>query len=131
MASGRLEGALDGCSVGYSRAMAYDQRLADRVGDLMHARPGVVERRMFGGLGFMLNGNMACAVLSSGGLLVRVDPEEVPAALRLPHVAEFGRPGVKAMKGFVAVEPAGYADEAALAEWVERGCARAMELPAK
>jgi TfoX-like protein len=111
--------------------MAYDQQLADRIGDLMHARPGVVEKKMFGGLSWMLNGNMAVGVMRENQLVVRMDPEEVPAAIREPHVGEFGRPGTKPMSGFVVVDPAALEDDAALADWVERGAARALELPPK
>ena len=60
---------------------------------------------MFGGLGWMIGGNMAVGVMSSDGLLVRMEPEEVEAALREPHVHVFGREGAKPMTGFVVVEP--------------------------
>jgi hypothetical protein len=86
---------------------------------------------MFGGLGWMLNGNMAVGVMRQNQLVVRMDPEEVAAAIREPHVSEFGRPGAKAMSGFVIVDPAALEDDAALADWVERGAARALELPPK
>ena len=111
--------------------MAYDEVLAGRVRELIGARPGVVERKMFGGLGWMIGGNMAVGVMRETELVVRIEPDETEAALREPHVHEFGRPGAKPMKGFVIVEPEGLTDDAALAEWVERGAARAMELPAK
>jgi hypothetical protein len=111
--------------------MAYDEQLAARISDLMHARPGVVERKMFGGMGWTIGGNMAVGVMRTDHLVVRLPPEEVEEAIREPHVHEFGRPGTKPMKGFVLIEPEAVADDAALADWVERGAARAMELPAK
>ena len=110
--------------------MAYDEVLAERVRELMGARPGVVERKMFGGLGFMVGGNMAVCV-ATDELLVRIDPEEVPAALDEPHVGQFGREGAKPMTGFVTVEAAGIEDEADLARWVDTGAERAASLPPK
>lgn len=111
--------------------MALDERLAERVGDLILARPDVTVRRMFGGMGWMIAGNMAVGVMSTGNLLVRLAPDEVPAALRDPSVHEFGRPGMKPMRGFVIVDADAVEDDAALAEWVDRGAARASELPPK
>src|SRR4051794_30048239 len=111
--------------------MAYDEQLAARVSDLIHARPGVTERKMFGGVGWTLNGNMAVGIMRTDHLCVRLPPEEVDEAIRAPFVHEFGRPGSKPMKGFVLVEPAGVEDDATLAEWIERGVAGALDLPAK
>jgi hypothetical protein len=111
--------------------MAYDEQLAARISELIHARPGVVERKMFGGMGWTIGGNMAVGVMREDHMVVRLPPEEVDEAIRAaPHVHEFGRPGSKPMKGFVLIDPEGLTD-AELAEWVERGAARAMELPAK
>ena len=111
--------------------MAYDEQLAARISDLMHARPGVVERKMFGGMGWTIGGNMAVGVMRTDHLVVRLPPEEVDEAIREPHVHEFGRPGSKPMKGFVIIDPEGVSDDAVLADWVDRGAARASELPAK
>jgi hypothetical protein len=111
--------------------MAYDEQLAARVRDLIQQRPGVVERKMFGGLGWMLDGNMACGVMSEGGLIVRIDPEETEAACREPHVREFGRPGKRPMRGFVLVDPDGVLEDADLARWVDTGANRAASLPPK
>jgi len=110
--------------------MAYDEQLAGRIREAISVRPDVVERRMFGGLGWMLRGNMAVGVMSTGGLLVRVEPEEVDALLREPHVGVFGREGAKPMTGFVVVEPDALSD-AEFADWIDRGCDRALSLPAK
>ena len=105
-----------------------DEHLAARVRELIQARPDVVEKKMFGGVGWMLRGNMAVGVMSTGGLLVRVEPEEVEEALADAHVHTFGRPGSKPMKGFVVVDQE-VLDDATLAAWVDRGAARALELP--
>ena len=111
--------------------MVYDERLAGRIRELMAVRPGVVERKMFGGLGWMIGGNMAVGVMRETELVVRMEPEETEAACREPHVYEFGRPGRKPMSGFVLVEPAGVEDDAALARWVDVGAARAASMPPK
>ena len=111
--------------------MAYDEQLAARVRELIEARPGVVERKMFGGLGWMIGGNMAVGVMRNDELVVRIEPEESEAALREPHVHRFGRPGRKAMTGFVLVEPEGVQDDAALERWVDVGAARAASMPPK
>ena len=111
--------------------MAYDEVLAERIRELMAARPGVVERKMFGGLGWMIGGNMAVGVMRETELVVRIEPEETEAACREPHVYEFGRPGRKAMTGFVLVDPAGVEDDAELARWVDVGAARAASMPPK
>jgi hypothetical protein len=109
---------------------AVDDQLADRIREVIAARPDVVEKRMFGGLGWMLRGNMAVGVMSTGGLLVRVEPEEVDARVREPGVGTFGREGAKPMKGFVVVD-AEDLDDAAFAAWVDRGADRALSLPPK
>jgi TfoX/Sxy family transcriptional regulator of competence genes len=111
--------------------MGYDEGLAARVRELIEARQGVTERKMFGGIGWMIDGNMACGVMSTGGLIVRMAPEDTEAALAEPHVGEFGRPGSKPMRGFVVVEPDGVASDEALARWVDTGADHAASLPPK
>jgi hypothetical protein len=110
--------------------MAYDERLAERVRDLVQHRAGVAERKMFGGLGWMIGGNMACGLMSDG-LLVRMPADDTEAALRRPHVREFGFPDRKPMRGFVLVEPDGLADDTSLADWVDAGADYAASLPPK
>jgi TfoX/Sxy family transcriptional regulator of competence genes len=110
--------------------VAYDEGLAERVRDVIGARPGVTERKMFGGLGFMVSGNMACAVMGDD-LIVRIDPEEMDSALREPHAGVFGRMGKRPMSGFVLVEAPGLTEDAELARWVDRGAERAASLPPK
>ncbi len=85
---------------------------------------------MFGGLAWILRGNMAVGVMSTGGLLVRVEPEEVDALVREPGVSTFGREGAKPMSGFVVVDAEDLSD-AAFADWVDRGADRALSLPPK
>jgi hypothetical protein len=109
--------------------MAYDEQLAERVRDALALREDVAEQRMFGGIAFMLAGNMACGVLGDD-LIVRVGPEEHERTLAEPDVRPFdftGRPS----KGIVFVSPAGIASDETLAGWVEAGADFAASLPPK
>jgi TfoX/Sxy family transcriptional regulator of competence genes len=109
--------------------MAYDEGLADRVREVLSPRPDVSERKMFGGIAFMVAGNMACGVLGEE-LIVRLGDEEAEKALREDGVRPFdftGRP----MKTTVYVSPERTSDDAGLAEWVEAGADYAATLPAK
>ena len=109
--------------------MAYDEALADRVREVVSLRPGLSERRMFGGIAFMVGGNMACGVLGDE-VIVRLGAEEGERALAEPHTRAFdftGRP----MRGFVVVGPEGTGDDGALAGWVDAGADFAASLPAK
>lgn len=113
------------------RRMAYDEQLVERLREVVSARPEVTERKMFGGLCWFVGGNMAFGVMRHDLLVVRMDPAEVEEACREPHVSEFGRPGKKPMRGFVAVDAAALADDEALGEWVDAGAAWAASLPPK
>jgi TfoX/Sxy family transcriptional regulator of competence genes len=109
--------------------MAFDEELADRVRALISGHGELTERRMFGGIGFMVSGNMAVGVIGDD-LIVRLDPEEAATALAEPGVREFdftGRP----MKGWVYVGPEATGDEGQLAGWVEAGGGYAASLPPK
>jgi TfoX/Sxy family transcriptional regulator of competence genes len=109
--------------------MAYDEDLAERVRDLLAARSDVSERKMFGGIAFMVAGNMACGVLGDD-LIVRLGDEEGEKALNEDGVRPFdftGRP----MKNIVYVGPELTSEDAGLAEWVEAGASYAASLPAK
>ena len=109
--------------------MAYDEALADRVRELISARSDVSERKMFGGIAFMVGGNMACGVLGDE-LIVRLGEADAEQALAEDGVREFdftGRP----MKTTIFVAPERTSDEAGLAEWVEAGADYAASLPAK
>jgi hypothetical protein len=104
--------------------MAYDVITAERVRDALSARRGVVEKRLMGGLCFMVQGSMCCTVSGRGGLLVRVDPAARERMLAEPHVAPMEMRG-RVAKGFVRVAPEGYRTAAALKKWIERGVAAA------
>ena len=110
--------------------MAYDEELAARIRALVAGEPGLTEQKMFGGLGFMVGGNMAVAASGQGGLLVRVDPEESSTLVETTpayNMVMRGRP----MAGWLRVDDAEVAAEPALAEWVGRGVAYARSLPPK
>jgi TfoX/Sxy family transcriptional regulator of competence genes len=109
--------------------MAYDEQLADRVRDLLASRADVSERKMFGGIAFMVAGNMACGVLGEN-LIVRLGDEEGEKALAEDGVRPFDFTG-KPMKSIVYVSPERTSDAAGLAEWVEAGADYAASLPAK
>ena len=109
--------------------MAYDEELADRVRALLAGRAGVREQKMFGGLAFMLNGNMACGILR-GELIVRVGKENFDDALSLPHARVFDMTG-RPMRSFVYVAAEGLASDEGLQEWAGRGIAYAESLPPK
>jgi TfoX/Sxy family transcriptional regulator of competence genes len=110
--------------------MAYDEELADRIRELMAGKPGVTEKRMFGGLAFLIGGNMSVAASGQGGLMVRVDPAETDALLEKPHAQPFVMRG-REMKGWLRVDDEGVRTKRQLAPWVERGVAYARSLPEK
>ena len=110
--------------------MAYSEELAERIRAVIGARDGVCERRMFGGVVWMLDGNMACGTLGEG-LLVRMHPEDAERALAEPHVGPMAFAGRRAMRGFVVVDAAGIEDPATLARWVDEAAAYAASLPPK
>ena len=109
--------------------MAYDERLAERVRDALGGHAGFSERKMFGGIAFMLDGNMCCGVLGSD-LIVRLGPEGAEAALAEPHVRPFDATG-RPMKGWATVAPAALDDDRQLARWVDEAAGFASSLPPK
>lgn len=109
--------------------MAYDEGLAERVRQLLDESAGLVEKKMFGGVGFLLQGNMACGV-HKDYLIVRISPESQEAALRQPNVRVFDLTG-RPMSGWILVEKEGVAEEEALRYWVQRGIDYARSLPPK
>jgi TfoX/Sxy family transcriptional regulator of competence genes len=109
--------------------MAYDEGLAARVRELLGGEPGVAERKMFGGLAFLLNGNMACGV-SGDDLMVRGDPASHADDLAAPGVRPFDLTG-RPMKGWLLVAPAAHAEDGDLRRWVGRGLDYARSLPPK
>jgi hypothetical protein len=109
--------------------MAYDEKLADRVRDLLSVRESFSERKMFGGIGFMLGGNMACGV-AGDELMVRLEPGDAEKALAEDHVRVFDMTG-RPMKGWILVGPEATAADDDLAGWVDAGADFAASLPPK
>lgn len=109
--------------------MAYDEALAERVRRALKNENKLVEKKMFGGMAFLLDGKMSLGILGED-LVVRVSPEEQDKLLRYPHVRPMDFTG-KPMKGFLYVGPAALSSGAALGAWVKRGVAFAKSLPAK
>ena len=110
--------------------MAYDEALAARIRDRVGAAPELSEKKMFGGLAFLIGGNMAVAASGQGGILVRVDPEESEALVASTPAEPMEMRG-KQMAGWLRVATDDVSSDAALAEWVERGVGYARSLPAK
>lgn len=108
--------------------MAYDTKLAERVRAHLQGLP-FIEKKMFGGVGFLLKGNMACGVYKED-LVVRVEPEKQNALLKKPHTKVFDITG-KPMKGWLLVEPAGVNTDRQLNAWVREGVEFAATLPPK
>jgi hypothetical protein len=109
--------------------VAYSEQLAERIREAIDDRPGVTERKMFGGIAWMVNGNMACGIIGED-LMVRLDRDDAETALAEEHVGpmEFtGRP----MRGFILVEAAGIEGDSELGRWVEAGADFAESLPSK
>jgi TfoX/Sxy family transcriptional regulator of competence genes len=109
--------------------LSYDPEAAERVRRLLSGRDDVVEKKMVGGLSFLVNGNMCCGVTGTA-LMVRVGADGREQALREPHVRPMQLAG-RARSGFISVEPAGFAADDALARWVQRGVDFVSGLPVK
>jgi hypothetical protein len=110
--------------------MSYNEVLAERIRDVVHGEPGMSEKRMFGGLAFLVHGNLAVSASSQGGLLLRIDPADVESLTSRPHVRRFEMRG-RAMDGWLHVdEPAVELDDE-LRGWVDIGLTYARSLPAK
>ena len=110
--------------------MAYDEELATRIRDALGEEAGVTEKRMFGGLAFLIDGNMAVAASGQGGLMVRVPPEETDALLGEPGARPMEMQG-REIDGWVRVDADAVSDSGQLAAWVRRGAEYARSLPAK
>ena len=108
--------------------VAYDEVLAERVREVLAGRAGVSEKRMFGGLAFLLEGRMAVAAGSGGGLLLRCDPADLEEHSTKDGVEPFVMRG-KPMRGWLYVSPQAVTDDDALARWVEVGAGYASTLP--
>jgi TfoX/Sxy family transcriptional regulator of competence genes len=110
--------------------MPYDEDLADRIRDLVSGQPGLTEKKMFGGLAFLIRGNMAVAASGQGGILVRVDPEQSGKLVSTTKAEPMVMRG-RSMEGWLRVDAAGVRDKRSLAKWVDRGVTYARSLPAK
>jgi TfoX/Sxy family transcriptional regulator of competence genes len=108
--------------------MAYDLKLAERIRSQLGSIP-FVEKKMFGGIGFLLNGNMACGV-NKDNLIVRIDPNKQDALLKKPHAKPFDLTG-KPMKGWLVIEAEGVKTDKQLSAWVKEGIEFASALPPK
>jgi TfoX/Sxy family transcriptional regulator of competence genes len=109
--------------------MAYDEGLGQRIREVLDEQPNLVEKKMFGGVGFMVQGNMACGV-HKDMLIVRVGPDAYEETMQYPHTRPFDMTG-RAMKGWVMVEPGGFESDEDLKDWVKQGLNFALTLPPK
>jgi TfoX/Sxy family transcriptional regulator of competence genes len=110
--------------------VAYDEDLANRIRELLGSERGVEEKRMFGGLAFLINGNMSVAVSGQGGLLVRVPPDDTDKLLQRAHVSPMAMAGREA-RGWLRVDAKGVQTKRQLQGWVTRGVGYARSLPPK
>ena len=110
--------------------MAYDEDLANRIRELIGTEPGLTERRMFGGLAFLINGNMSVSASGQGGLLLRVEPEATDRLVEARHAEPFVMRG-RAMQGWLRLAPEGVRTKRELERWVRRGVDYARSLPPK
>jgi TfoX/Sxy family transcriptional regulator of competence genes len=110
--------------------MAYDEDLANRIRELVAGEDGVTERKMFGGLAFLIGGHMAVSASGRGGLLLHVDRADTDGLLAKPHAQPFEMRG-RAMDGWVRVEAEGLQTKRQLERWVTRGVAHARSLAPK
>ena len=109
--------------------MAYDENLATRIEGHIGEHPGMSSRKMFGGVGFMLQGNMAVGI-HKDALMVRINPEEHEEALNEPGVSEFGMSG-RSMRGWIEVDAETITQDDVLGRWIDRGMEFAGSLPPK
>jgi hypothetical protein len=110
--------------------MAYDEGLGNRIREHIEHEQGLTEKRMFGGLAFMINGHMAVSAGSKGGLLLRVNPAETDSLVREPHVGRFVMRG-REMDGWLRVDPQAFDTDEELDQWIRIGVSYARSLPPK
>ena len=110
--------------------MAYDEKLAQRIRELVADEDGMTEQKMFGGLAFLINGNMSVAASGQGGLLLRVDPDGTEALVAEEHAQPFVMRG-RQMDGWLRVDAEGVRTKRQLERWIRRGVGYARSLPAK
>jgi len=109
--------------------MAYDEKLAERIRSKLKSRRGIAEKKMFGGVGFLINGNLACGV-NKQDLIVRLSDKDFEASLKQAHVRVFDMTG-RPMKGWIVVSGQGLANDRTLHSWIEKGVTFARSLPPK
>ena len=109
--------------------MAYDENLAERIRKLLADQPGCTEKKTFGGLSFLLQGNVACGVLKDD-MIVRIEPSQHDSAIANPHVRTFDYTG-RPMKGWIMIGPNALASDEDLKEWALKGVQYALSLPPK
>jgi TfoX/Sxy family transcriptional regulator of competence genes len=117
-------------AVPYDRVVAYDEELAQRIRQLVGGGPDVTEKKMFGGLSFLVGGNMAVGASGQGGILVRVDPDQSDELVATTSARPMEMRG-RSMRGWLRVDPDDVRTEGDLGQWVDRGVAYARSLPAK
>lgn len=110
--------------------MAYDEELADRIREVVQGEAGLTEKRMFGGLAFLIHGNMAVGASSQGGLLLRIDPAKTDSLVSEPQVRRFEMRG-REMDGWLRVDTEAVKTDKALKRWVKEGVTYARSLPPK
>jgi TfoX/Sxy family transcriptional regulator of competence genes len=110
--------------------MAYDQDLAERIREVVAAEPGLTEKAMFGGLAFLINGNMAVSASGQGGMLLRVDPEQTASLVSEPQVRRFEMRG-RQMEGWLRIDDSALDSDHELRRWVSHGVEYARSLPPK
>lgn len=110
--------------------MAYDEDLANSIREIVQGEPGLTEKRMFGGLAFLINGNMAVSASGQGGMLLRVDPADTPTLIGRPEASRFEMRG-REMDGWLRIDATELATKRQLESWVARGVRYARSLPAK
>ena len=110
--------------------MAYDEQLADRIRELVVGESDLTEKKMFGGLAFLIGGNMAVAVSGQGGALIRVDPAQSDMLVSKTNARLMVMRG-RSMHGWLRVDPEDLRTKRQLAKWVERGTTYARSLPVK
>ena len=109
--------------------MAYDKGLAQRVREILEEEPGFNEKKMFGGIGILFNGNMACGILNDD-IIIRVGPDNYEESMKKPYAREFDITG-RSMKGWVMISSEGYESDEDLIEWLHKGVEYARSLPSK
>ena len=110
--------------------VAYDEDLANRIRDIVQDEPGLTEKRMFGGLAFLINGNMAVSASGQGGMLLRIDPVDAPTLIERPEANRVEMRG-REMDGWLRIDSSGLTTKRQLESWVARGVSYARLLPSK